>query len=186
MVLILYKDDIVTKGFLKTIKNIAKTTPGLWIIASNIIKNPKYTCIIDTTLIINVYELSEKKLIILYKVLKILKKSGGILKVLNKKEFLIVHFYNSETIKLCVNNHLWKLLEIEEIIKQQYNITNVEFKKDKLSFKINNIIYYFYINSENNIIYYLENDGLERVLTYTYKRSLFESRILEILSKKKK
>ena len=70
MVFLLSCNELVRIDFLKRIIELNKITPGVWYIAANIINDKRYTLIIDRTIIISVYELSEIKLIILYKTLK--------------------------------------------------------------------------------------------------------------------
>ncbi len=164
---------------LKKISNINKSTPGVWIVVSNIFQNKKYTLILDNTLIISIYELTEKKLIMLYKVLKELIKTKSIIKVINKKEFLIVKLRNDEVIFCLTNCSLWKLIDIQEILEKQFKNSIINIIDD-----------YVYVNdliNEYNISNYLDkyikiqniNNSKEIIFEYSYVYKEFEMTILD-------
>jgi hypothetical protein len=164
---------------LKKISNINKSTPGVWIVVSNIFQNKKYTLILDNTLIISIYELTEKKLIMLYKVLKELIKTKSIIKVINKKEFLIVKLRNDEVTFCLTNCSLWKLIDIQEILEKQFKNSIINIIDD-----------YVYVNdliNEYNISNYLDkyikiqniNNSKEIIFEYSYVYKEFEMTILD-------
>lgn len=164
---------------LKKISNINKRTPGVWIVVSNIFQNKKYTLILDNTLIISIYELTEKKLIMLYKVLKELIKTKSIIKVINKKEFLIVKLRNDEVTFCLTNCSLWKLIDIQEILEKQFKNSIINIIDD-----------YVYVNdliNEYNISNYLDkyikiqniNNSKEIIFEYSYVYKEFEMTILD-------
>lgn len=93
--------------------------PGMWIVFNKyIINDTRITYIKDSTLIIHQYLLNESKIYILYHVLKTLKHTGAILKILSEKEFLIVHVYDQELLNIIVNNLTWRLYQVYYLLKE--------------------------------------------------------------------
>lgn len=172
----------IINEFVSKIIELNKTNPGIWIITTNIIKDSRYTLILDNTIIISVYELSEKNLIILYRALKALKGAHGIQKVINKHEFLIVRFYSKEIINYFINSDLWKLYELLEILNQFFYLKKSVIENNILEVVTKNDVYIFKILNSNYILANNINNKDEIILEYYYARSLF---VLEILDKLK-
>lgn len=164
---------------LKKISEINKTTPGVWIVVSNIFQNKKYTLILDNTLIISIYELTEKKLIMLYKVLKELIKTKSIIKVINKKEFLIVKLRSSVVTYCLTNSSLWKLVDIKGILEKHFKSYPIKI--------IDDYVYISDLMNEYQITNYREkyvkikniNNSFEIIFEYSYVYKEFEMLILD-------
>ena len=182
MVFLLSCNELVRIDFLKRIIELNKITPGVWYIAANIINDKRYTLIIDRTIIISVYELSEIKLIILYKTLKQISKSNAILKVINKKEFLLVKVIDQSIIRCFENLHLWKLIELGGILDSYYSNVTSKLLEDSLICIVNGYELIFKIHNDFSIICLVNNTKLEYIIEYYYQESLFLEEILNKLS----
>ena len=172
------EEEIIKLELLKKISIINKTTPGVWLVVSNIIQNRKYTLILNKTLIISVYELTERKLIMLYKILKEIMKTKAISKVINKKEFLIVKLNNNLVIDCLTNSSLWRLIDIKEIIEENFPNCFIKLENDVIKFIVDDIKYEVCI--ENKYLKLINsNDFKELMFEYSYEHKLLEMTLLD-------
>ena len=172
------QEEIIKLELLKKISIINKTTPGVWLVVSNIIQNRKFTLILNKTLIISVYELTEKKLIMLYKILKELMKTKAITKVINKKEFLIVKLSNNLIIECLTNSSLWRLIDIKEIIDYNFPNTCSKLENNKITVTIDETKYEFSV--DNKYINLLDLNNSKKIMfEYSYEYKVLEMTILD-------
>ena len=177
--LFLLEKEVIKLEVLKKISEINKITPGVWLVASNIIQNIKYTLILNDTLIVSVYELTEKKLIMLYKILKELIKTSGINKIINKKEFLIVKVRDQVVVDCLINSHLWRLIDVKEIIESNFGINQVKMIDNYVLLNLEQEQYKIIVENNKYIKLVNINNGKELLFEYSYERSTFEMTILD-------
>ena len=173
------EEETIKLDILNKISNINKTTPGLWIVVSNIFQNRKYTLILNNTLIISIYELTENKLIMLYKVLKQLITSEGIIKVINKKEFLIVKLKNDVVADCLTNCSLWKLVDIKDILEKYFKDFDIKIIDDYIYF--NDLVDEYQISNYRDKYIKIKNinNNKELLFEYSYVYKEFEMTILD-------
>lgn len=130
----MYKHSIVDNSIAslyQIINEINETHPLWWQeFLENIIHNPKVTFINHTTIIIGLYELGKTEIMILYNVLKKFKKEQLLTKVINKKEFLIVHFKNLEIMEYIISPIKWLNLVVYEYLSEEYETCNLILNPD--------------------------------------------------------
>lgn len=144
-----------------TISLICRQYPGKWIIFNQyILKEQKITYQKDNTLIINQYLLSDSKVNILYEILKKLKKEGIVTKVINEKEFLVIDFKDIDSLKIVLDESIWKLYYIKEYYKNYYDLYFKVYKKEHLLYNKD-----IRLKLEGNTIYNLKTDKKYR---YSY------------------
>ncbi len=126
-----YYYDEVEKAFISKIHELASNRPGWWYgFVENVIACPKTTYVKNTTMIINVYAMEVNRVIMLYEVLKQLKLVKAIVKVINKGEFLIVHYYSEKVVEYLVNKYKWTSIFLYERLKELYPASQYSLDED--------------------------------------------------------
>lgn len=195
----MYKENIFNHKIRKlyTVVNTIFDVHPLWweIFIENIIHNPKITYINNTTMIISIYELDVTKVIILLEVLKEMKKSE-LVKIINKREFLIIHIKDNEILEYLMSKTKWINLIVYKMLSEEYP-NNKVYLKNELIFIDNNKIHYLitdptqeYILDENHEYTYLYKNLyikhlglLKKHLKYYADRTLFIKKFKEYLKK---
>lgn len=143
----------------------------------NIMNNPKVTYYKDTTLIITLIDLEIYQVKILFEFLKEYLKERLIKKVLYHREFLIVHFFNNNTINVFKVKNLWMSIYGYYMIKSVDIDVDLHLlgvvKHDKKDNKIDLILHQndrIYLINSTNIIDYFDDVGFiylnNRLLNY--------------------
>lgn len=120
----------------------------------NIILNPHITFINHTTLIITLYELNIQNLIILYHVLKSLKKEKLITKIINKQEFLIIHVNNDIVMEYLISPVKWINLIVYKYLSEKYDLNCLILspnEEENLRFIYQGTVYHFYTQPKRQI-----------------------------------
>jgi hypothetical protein len=195
----MYKENIFNHKIRKlyTVVNTIFDVHPLWweIFIENIIHNPKITYINNTTMIISIYELDVTKVIILLEVLKEMKRSE-LVKIINKREFLIIHIKDNEILEYLMSKTKWINLIVYKMLSEEYP-NNKVYLKNELIFIDNNKIHYLitdptqeYILDENHEYTYLYKNLyikhlglLKKHLKYYADRTLFIKKFKEYLKK---
>ncbi len=195
----MYKENIFNHKIRKlyTVVNTIFDVHPLWweIFIENIIHNPKITYINNTTMIISIYELDVTKVIILLEVLKEMKRSE-LVKIINKREFLIIHIKDNEILEYLMSKTKWINLIVYKMLSEEYP-NNKVYLKNELIFIENNKIHYLitdptqeYILDENHEYTYLYKNLyikhlglLKKHLKYYADRTLFIKKFKEYLKK---
>ena len=195
----MYKENIFNNKIRKlyTVVNTIFDVHPLWweIFIENIIHNPKITYINNTTMIISIYELDVTKVIILLEVLKEMKRSE-LVKIINKREFLIIHIKDNEILEYLMSKTKWINLIVYKMLSEEYP-NNKVYLKNELIFIDNNKIHYLitdptqeYILDENHEYTYLYKNLyikhlglLKKHLKYYADRTLFIKKFKEYLKK---
>lgn len=179
------------------VTTIFDTHPLWWeVFIENIINNQKITYINYTTMIISIYELDVTKITILFEILKLMKKKELILKVINKKEFLIIHLSDEVLLDYLTSKTKWINLVVYKILSEEYPSHKI-YLKDELIFVDNKVIHYFItdpskkyqIDNKHQYIYlykdaYKNNIGiLDKQLKFYADRGLFIKKFQECLLK---
>ncbi len=120
---------------LETIFEIYNRNPGwLIIVLEGIFADKTKIYLRDTTLIVNLYELTPFQVNVLFEYLKCFKRKKLFTKVIDKKEFLIIHSKEEDVLKILTNNLIWKVNLIEQMLKK------LKYKKIKIDEK-NGFVY---------------------------------------------
>lgn len=128
----------INQELIKYLITLGSNKPGwAYTLFDEIISNSKLTFIKDTTMIIHIRTLSINKATILFTTLKELHKLGIAKKVLNKKEYLIIHF--NKNLNMCY---------FENPSKWQSLILYHELEKEELEFKCT----YFHSNDKYDLL----------------------------------
>lgn len=191
----IYKEGLQRLYFV--VNHIIDIHPLWWeVFIEDIINNSKVTFINNNSIIIGLYELSVSNVIILYEILKILKKNLLIQKVFNKKEFLIIHILDDDVLEYLTNTNNWLKLVVYRILEEEYP-NNKIYLKDELIFIEKNTVYYLVTNpkakmaSQNNhkYVYLYKNMHLNHVglldeqIKYYFDKQLFLKKFREYLQK---
>lgn len=131
--------DNIEEKFVKFVYEESLSRPFMWLIfTEDILNNKNITYSINTTSIISTYNVKQEESYYLFETLKQLLRIGAILKIIYKKEFIIVHYYN-EFIKdtLTINNK-WLNITVGELLlenkivdKLYYNSLYDDYKTNK-------------------------------------------------------
>ena len=131
--------DNIEEKFVKFVYEESLSRPFMWLIfTEDILNNKNITYSINTTSIISTYNVKQDESYYLFETLKQLLRIGAILKIIYKKEFIIVHYYN-EFIKdtLTINNK-WLNITVGELLlenkivdKLDYNSLYDDYKTNK-------------------------------------------------------
>lgn len=147
----MYKNNIKNQSLKKIyyiINEINDEYPLWWQeFSENIILKSHITFINHTTLIIGIYELAIQDLIILYNILKHFKKNKLLTKVINKKEFLIIHVNNEKTMEYLINPVKWLNLVVYKYLSEEYDLNCLILEPEKnetLRFIYRGTVYHFY------------------------------------------
>jgi hypothetical protein len=132
------------------INELNETHPLWWQdFIENIVNNKQITFINNTTLIFGLYELEVNELVILYNILKKFKKGKLLTKVINKREFLIVHINDETIMEYLIDQNKWLNLILYKNLNEIYganclilNPTNEE----TLRFVHQGIVFHFFTN----------------------------------------
>jgi hypothetical protein len=150
----MYKNNIIDSSIAslyQVINEINETHPLWWeCFVDSIIGNSKATFINQTTIIIGVYELNVQEVIILYNILKKFKNYKLIDKVINKKEFLIIHINNQEVMNYLIEPAKWLNLVVYKFLSEYYNINSlqIETTDESLKFIYQGTVYHFFTNPQ--------------------------------------
>lgn len=179
------------------INQIIETHPLWWgVFIEDIINNPKITYINNNSIIVCLYELEVSNIIILYEILKVLKKNFLIQKIFNKKEFLIIHIEEDEVLEYIKSANNWLYLVVYRILEEKYP-NNKIYLKDELIFVDKNIVYHFITNPQHRIVsnnnhryvylyknMYKKHIGLlDDEIKYYFDKELFLKKFSEYLQK---
>ena len=105
--------------------NLSRSKPGvLKTFLLDIIANNKISYLKDTTIILTVYEMKVDDVIVLYKILKDLKRLKAVEKVINKKEFLIIGVYSLKIMEYFNNPNKWYILALKQALDELFNKSN--------------------------------------------------------------
>ena len=176
--------------------NVFNVHPLWWeVFIENIIHNQKITYINNTTMIISVYELDITKVIILFEILKEMKKKE-LVKIINKREFLIIHIKDMEILEYLASKTKWINLIAYKMLSEEYP-NNKVYLKNELIFIDNKKIHHLITdptkeyksdgNHEYTYLYknlYIKHFGLlKKQLKYYADRKLFIQKFKEYLKK---
>lgn len=176
--------------------NVFNVHPLWWeVFIENIIHNQKITYINNTTMIISVYELDITKVIILFEILKEMKKKE-LVKIINKREFLIIHIKDMEILEYLASKTKWINLIVYKMLSEEYP-NNKVYLKNELIFIDNKKIHHLITdptkeyksdgNHEYTYLYknlYIKHFGLlKKQLKYYADRKLFIQKFKEYLKK---
>ncbi len=148
----MYKNNIIDSSIAslyQIINEINDTHPLWWeCFVDNILGNSKATFINQTTIIVGIYELNVQEVIILYNILKKFKNYKLIDKVINKKEFLIIHINNQEVMSYLIEPSKWLNLVVYKFLSEYYNINTlqIETPDESLKFIYQGTVYHFFTN----------------------------------------
>lgn len=150
----MYKNNIIDskiKSLYQIINEINETHPLWWQhFVENIIGNRKITFINQTTIIIALYELNVQDVIILYNILKMFKNNKLIDKVINKKEFLIIHINNYDIMSYLIEPSKWLNLVVYKYLTDHYDVNYLELgKEESLKFTYHGTVYHIFTNPVN-------------------------------------
>lgn len=142
--------DVKIKYLYQLINEINETHPLWWQhFIENIIGNSKVTFINQTTIIIAMYELNVPDVIILYNILKKFKSFKLLDKVINKKEFLIIHINNEEIMSYITEPSKWLNLVVYKYLSDYYDLNHLELcnnADETLKFTHLGTIYHIFTN----------------------------------------
>ena len=173
----------------KIVNEINETHPLWW---------PEF--INDTTIIFGLYELKADEVIILYSILKKFKKEKLLVKVIYKREFLIVHFNNTEIIDYLIEPNKWLNLVVYKKISEKYNPSSLLLnptEDETLRFIYQGTVYHFFTkphksyqsNRYHKYIYLYTNlqvkykNLLDNHLKYLHNKDEFNKKFEVILEK---
>lgn len=150
--------SILNERFVRYLINLGSSKPGwTYILFNEIIGDSRITFIKDTTIIIHTRSLTINQATILFTILKELHKLLVIKKVLNKKEYLIVHC-NSE-VSMCFFNNPNKWMSL--MVYDECLLKNGEFECE-----------YFYDNYKWDLLIKKENKVIK---LYTNEKNCIET-----------
>ena len=113
-------------------------------------------------------------MIILYEILKKLIILKVVYKVINEKEFMVIKFINKELMHLYIDDNIWKIYNIKNLLHQNTNsLFEINFEK--------NLIYNkdITLKFNDNIIYNLNNN---KSYEFTYNNIVLKRVLEKILS----
>ncbi len=195
----MYRENIFNQKIRKLytiVTSIFNVHPLWWeVFIENIIHNQKITYINNTTMIISIYELDTTKAIILFEILKEMKKKE-LVKIINKREFLIIHIKDDEILEYLISKTKWINLVVYKMLSEEYPKNKV-YLKNELIFVDNNKIHYLitdptkeYVSDETHEYAYLCKNQylkhlglLKKQLKYYADRTLFIKKFQEYLRK---
>lgn len=195
----MYKENIFNHKIRKlytVVNGIFDVHPLWWeIFIENIIHNPKITYVNNTTIIISVYELDVTKVIILLEVLKEMKRNE-LVKIINKREFLIIHIKDNEILEYLMSKTKWINLIVYKMLSEEYP-NNKVYLKNEIIFIDNNKIHYLITDPTQKYIFdesheytylyknlYIKHLGLlKKQLKYYADKTLFIKKFKEYLKK---
>lgn len=195
----MFKENIFNPKIRKLytiITSIFNVHPLWWeVFIENIIHNPKITYINNTTIIVSVYELDVSKVIMLFEILKEMKKNE-LVKIINKREFIIIHIKDEEVLEYLISKTKWINLIVYKMLSEEYP-NNKVYLKNELIFVDSNKIHYLitdphkeYSSDENHEYTYLYKNVyikhlglLKKQLKYYADKKLFIKKFQEYLRK---
>lgn len=152
----MYKNNIVNmkiKYLYQLINELNEVHPLWWQhFIENIIGNTKVTFINQTTIIIALYELNIQDVYILYNILKKFKVFNLLDKVINKKEFLIIHIDNTQIMHYLTDSSKWLGLVAYKYLSDYYDLNYLELIEDEeeiVRFTYQGTIYHILTNPLN-------------------------------------
>ncbi len=139
----------------EAVAKINRQYPLWWtVFLEDVILNKKVSYINHTTIIVSVYELSTQEVIILYEVLKILQNQRVVVKVINKREFVIIHFNDIDSMNYLTSKNKWLSLMAYTFLCKRYSKTNLTIltnTEEDLKLKIQGVVYHFYTEPSEKI-----------------------------------
>lgn len=158
------------KKFHKKTYELSKSYPLKWYhFIYKVINNNKITYFKDTTMIINLIDLDLSLVKITFEILKEYFKETLILKLIYKKEYIIVDFHSVKTKEVFQNKDLWKSIYLYYVIKDNYDDVSLylrgiirkninEYENIDLIIKDNEKLYLVNSSSPINEIYGKSNN----------------------------
>ncbi|MBQ8293133.1 MAG: hypothetical protein IJX78_04970 [Bacilli bacterium] len=149
--------------------NILNEKHPLWwqTFLEKVMFNSSVTFVNYTTLIIRIYDLEIHNLVILYNVLKLLKKYRLVNKVINKKEFLIVHLNDEKIISYLTDSKKWLNLVVYKYLSDVYDLNTLTLEPtedENLRFVYQGTIYHIYTSPKEKM-----NSNKYHKYIYLYK-----------------
>lgn len=196
----MFKDnifDLQVRKIYYVITKIFQQHPLWWeVFVEDIVNNEKTTFINDTTMIISIYELPVSKVIILFNVLKELKRHDLLTKIINKREFLIIHINDKVVLDYLISTTKWINLIVYKMLNETF-LENKIYLKDEIIFVDDKRILYLitdpthkYISDQKHQYIYLYKNKyikhlgfIENHLKYYSNKTIFIEKFKEYLSK---
>lgn len=153
----------IENDFLKEIKNLIDTYPLKTYDFFKKIQNPEIAYFRDTTLIISLLKLSNIEITNLFEILKRFLRVKSILKIIYKKEFIIVHFSSTTITKIIKKEDGWMYVDYYFVIKKcigEHVYLNTTFINGNFKREVDMFFYYnkkYYLFTDENDLF-LDNN----------------------------
>lgn len=119
--LIFHHFDLIEEKFLKYLDELIETRPFWWhVFISKVINNPQVTYVKDSTMIITLVGLTTNVVNIIFEIVKSFLKLKVAVRVIKKKEFLIVHLHNKKITEFLKTKDKWLVIPFCKMIKTIY------------------------------------------------------------------
>ena len=162
----LIKRNGIEEKFINFVYQESLIRPLLWLIfTEDILCNTKITYTINTTSIISTYLVKKEDCYYLFETLKTLLRLSAIKKIIYKKEFIIIHYYNEFIKNILTVKDKWLNLTIGEILKENKIIDNVYYSSIYNDYNVKKEIEVLLVHDEKIIILntnlnnVIENEG---------------------------
>lgn len=200
--------DKLEEELIEMVYKFSTTRPLVWQnIHDHVLTNSLISYVKDTTCIISTYELTKNDAYWLFHILKEFLRKGQITKILYKKEFIIVHFYNKFIIDVLTTRKKWLSLVVYYQLKKYFNgkfyldtlyednnqrilldlLYVSDDEKQKITFNVTKplitsinseiIVYYLYIYEERNVT---TNRNIDKI-KFNYQFPIFLKEIKKII-----
>lgn len=181
----------IDNNFMKVCLGYSNRFPNKWLdLVENIFSNELFTYFKDTTAIIQINNIKKDNIEFLFKYLKTLLNNRIIIKVIYKKEFIIIHFNKIFHIDLIKNKSMLYSIPLYKYIEKN-NINNLKIYFYCI-FKYKNVttIIPFVIKNEEKIYLFDNNpkevvnlNNIEIIYLYRVKKRGYQNfRCLQILN----
>ncbi len=139
----------------ETIWEINYQHPLWWtVFLEDIILNNNISYINHTTIIVSVYDISEDNIIIFYEILKKMKINHLVNKVINKREFVIIHLRSELVMKYLTSHNRWLSIVTYGILLKKFSPNSLELSpndKEDLKLLDRGTVYHFYTEPQEVI-----------------------------------
>lgn len=119
--MIFHHFDSIEEMFLKYIDEIVETRPFWWhVFINKVINNPQITYVKDSTMIISVINLSTNVVNIIFEIIKSFLRLKIAVRVIKKKEFLIVHLHSKKIVEYLKGKDKWLVIPFCKMLKNNF------------------------------------------------------------------